>query len=64
MYRKPYAFYIDSGTHFDWDELRDFLRLEGISIDYGPSGPHKSTGMMEFMNKVLEFVVRKLNRKT
>lgn len=62
MYRKPYAFYVDPGHHFG-EELREFLRSEGISIDYSPSASHKSTGMIEVMNKVLEDVVRKLGKE-
>ncbi len=63
MYRKPHAFYVDRGQHFDCDELREFLRGEGIAIDYSPSASHKSTGMIEVMNRILEDVVRKSNKE-
>ena len=59
MYRKPYAFYIDSGQHFLNNELQEFLRNEGIVFDYSPSGSSKSTGMVEVCNKLLEEVLRK-----
>ena len=42
---------------------QEFLRLEGIAIDYSPSASHKSTGMIEVINRVLESVVRKLRKK-
>ena len=63
MYRKPHAFYLDRGQHFDCEELREFLRLEGVAVDYSPSASHKSTGMIEVMNRVLEGVVRKLGEE-
>ena len=59
MYRTPIAIYCDSGQHFDNLELREFLKLEGVSIDYSPSGSSKSTGMVEVSNKLLEEVLRK-----
>ncbi len=59
MYRNPDAIYCDPGQHFDNDEFRDFLRLEGIDIAYSPSGASKSTGMVEMSNKLLEEVLRK-----
>ena len=62
MYRKPYAFYIDSGPHFDSEELREFLHDQGITVDYSPSASHKSTGLIESMNKILEGVIRKLGK--
>lgn len=62
MYRKPHAFYLDPGQHFG-EELREFLRHEGIAISYRPSAAHKSTGMIEVMNRVLEDVVRKLGKQ-
>lgn len=63
MYRKPYAFYIDRGHHFDCDELREFLRREGVAVDYSPSASHKSTGVIEVMNRILEAVVRKSGKE-
>ncbi|KAK4697109.1 hypothetical protein P7C71_g924, partial [Lecanoromycetidae sp. Uapishka_2] len=59
MYRKPYAFYLDRGQHFDNEELREFLRHEGIAIDYSPSGSSNSTGMVEVSNRLVEDVLRK-----
>ena len=59
MYRTPFAIYCDSGQHFDNEELREFLRQQGISINYSPSGSSKSTGMVEVSNKLLEEVLRK-----
>jgi hypothetical protein len=61
LYGKPMAFYTDRGTHFDAQEVRDFLRIEGISIDHSPSGASKSTGMVEVGNKLLELILRKQN---
>lgn len=59
MYRKPYAIYCDRGHHFYNAELMEFLRLEGVAIEYSPSGSSKSTGMIEASNKLLEMVLRK-----
>lgn len=61
MYRKPQAFYVDPGQHFNNDELREFLAREGVAIEYSPSGSSKSTGMVEVHNKLLEQVLRKDN---
>ena len=61
MYRKPYAFYVDPGQHFD-QELKEFLHREGIAIDCSPLASHKSTGMIEAMNTALERVVRKVGK--
>ena len=58
-YRKPRAIYCDRGQHFFNDELRAFLRLEGVAIEFSPSGASKSTGMVEASNRVLEQVLRK-----
>ena len=58
-YRKPYAIYCDRGQHFFNDELRAFLRNEGVAIDFSPSGASKSTGMVEASNRILEQVLRK-----
>ena len=59
MYRRPYAFYCDPGHHFFNEELREYLRGEGVAIDYRPSGASKSTGMVEVCNRLLEDVLRK-----
>jgi hypothetical protein len=59
MYRTPHAIYCDRGQHFLNEELREFLRQQGVSIDYSPSGASKSTGMIEVYNKLLEEVLRK-----
>ena len=63
MYRKPQAFYVDSGHHFNNDVLRDTLKIEGIAVDFSPSGASKSTGMVELSNKLLEQVLRKGDEK-
>ena len=59
MYRTPYAIYCDRGQHFFNEELQEFLRQQGVSINYSPSGASKSTGMVEVSNKLLEQVLRK-----
>lgn len=59
MYRKPHAYYLDRGQHFFNEELQEFLRSEGIAVEYSPSGSSKSTGMVEICNKLLEAVLRK-----
>ena len=58
IYRTPYTIYCDPGQHFDSDELREFLRLHGVAIDYSPSGACKGTGMVEILNKLVEDVLR------
>ena len=59
MYRTPHAIYCDRGQHFLNEELQEFLRQQGVSITYSPSGASKSTGMVEVSNKLLEQVLRK-----
>ena len=59
MYRRPHAIYCDRGQHFFNEEMKEFLRTEGVAIDYSPSGASKSTGMVEMTNKLLEEVLRK-----
>ena len=59
MYRTPHAIYCDRGQHFFNEELQEFLRQQGVSITYSPSGASKSTGMVEVCNKLLEQVLRK-----
>ena len=61
MYRKPQAFYLNPGQHFDNEVLRDYLKQEGIAYDYSSSGS-KSTGMIEVHNRLLEQVLRKDDR--
>lgn len=58
-FRRPYAIYCDRGQHFDNLIVREFLKTEGVSISYGPSGSSKSTDMVEVFNKLLEDVLRK-----
>ena len=60
---KPTSFYFDRGQHFDNDELRTFLKSEGVNFRYGPSGSSKSMGMVERGNRVLEDVLRKSSQE-
>ena len=59
MYRTPHDIYCDRGQHFCNEELREFLRQQGVTITYSPLGASKSTGMVEASNKLLEEVLRK-----
>ncbi len=59
MYRKPHAFYLDPGQHFFNAGLAEFLKSEGIAVDFRPSGASKSTGTLEVCNRLLEAVLRK-----
>lgn len=59
MYRTPHAIYCDRGQHFLNEELQEFLRQQGVSISYSPSGASKSTGMVEMSNHLVEQVLRK-----
>lgn len=47
------------GQHFDNAELREFLRTQGVTIKYSPSGASNSTGKVEMSNKLVEEVLRK-----
>ena len=58
-FTKPAATYMDSGQHFNNQELRHYHRGLGVSVDYSPSGLHKSTGMIEGSNRILESVLAK-----
>ena len=59
MYRRLYAFYCDSSYYFFNEEFREYLRGEGVAIDYRPFGAFKSTGIMKVCNRLLEDVLRK-----
>ena len=63
MYRKPHAIYCDRGQHFFNSELREFLKEEGVAIDYSLSAASKSTGMVESSNRVLAgWILRELDK--
>lgn len=62
-FTKPVATYMDPGQHFENEELRQYLRGLGVSIDYSPSGSHKSTGMIEVSKRILEAVLAKDNNE-
>ncbi len=47
------------GSHFLNTKVTDFLRSSDIKYRISPSGSHKSTGMVEVSNKLLEGVLRK-----
>lgn len=53
------ALYADRGHHFISQDVQGYLRGRGVRIDYSPSGSHKSTGMIEISNRLLEDVLRK-----
>lgn len=59
MYRKLYVFYLDQGQHFLNNELKEFLRSQGIAVNYSSSDAFKSTGMIKVSNKILEEILRK-----
>lgn len=61
IYRTSFAFYCDKGQHFDNTELRDFLKIKKIAINYSPSESSKSIEMTEVFNKILKDVLRKDN---
>jgi hypothetical protein len=61
LYEKLMIFYTNRETHFNAQEIRDFLRIERISIDHNSSDAFKSTNMIEVENKLLELILRKQN---
>ena len=58
-FTKPAATYMDSGQHFNNQELRYYHRGLRVSVNYSPSGLYKSTGMIKGSNRILESVLAK-----
>lgn len=63
---RPVAFYSDAGTGLTSRELRDGLAKLEILLAEAPSKSHKSVGMVEVTNKVMQAVLGKItpNRQT
>lgn len=55
----PIAIYWDRGQHFKNTKVEDWLRSKGVRFSSSPSGSHKSTGMVEIGNRLLEDVLRR-----
>ncbi len=53
------ALYVDRGQHFINQDVKNYLRGRGVKIDFSPSGSHKSTGLIEITNRLLEDVLKK-----
>ena len=53
------AIYSDRGKHFDNQEIKDYMEIEGVTLTLGLSGSSKSFGMIEQGNGLLEDVLRK-----
>ena len=51
---RPIAFWVDLGSSFWNQEVHDFLTQLGISITHAASGSHKSVGMVERTNLILQ----------
>lgn len=55
----PIAIYSDIGTHFNNSLIHNFLDSRGVVWIHSPSASHKSTGMVEKGNDILQQVIKK-----
>ena len=53
------AFYIDEGSHFARQKIRDFLNTNSIKWILAPVGAKKATSIVEMCNNLFEKVVKK-----
>ena len=62
-YQKPVEIYCDGGQHFHNEELKGWLKNQGVKLTLSPSGSSQSTGLIEGGNKFLEGILRKDSNK-
>ena len=51
---KPYAVYIDAGSHFTSQKLRTYFQKKDIAVVFASSISHKSVGTIEKSNDILQ----------
>lgn len=64
MFTTPGAFYLDQGSHFDNQKLRDFLSSRNVVVVYAPSSSHKSVGKIEKANDILQKAFKRMQLPT
>ena len=57
---KPYAVYMDAGSHFTSQKLRIYFQKKDIAVVFAPSASHKSVGMIEKSNDILQQAFKKM----
>ena len=51
---KPYAIYIDAGSHFTNQKIRMYFQKNDIAVVFALSASHKSVGLIEKSNNILQ----------
>ena len=51
---RPAATYLDIGTHFNNKAMKDYCEEAGITMIFAPAAAHKSVGMIERSNEILQ----------
>ena len=59
---KPYAVYMDAGSHFTSQKLRKYFHKKDIVVVFALSAFHKSFGMMEKSNHILQQTFKKMHK--
>ncbi len=57
---KPYAVYIDAGSYFTGQKLRTYFQKKDIAVFFAPSASHKSVGLIEKSNDILQQAFKKM----
>ena len=57
---KPYAVYMDAGTHFTSQKLYIYFRKKDIAVVFIPFASHKSVGLIEKSNDILQQAFKKM----
>ena len=55
----PYAVYMDAGSDFKSQKLRTYFQKKHIAVVFAPSTSHKSVGMIEKSNDILQQAFKK-----
>lgn len=59
---KPYAVYMNTGTHFTSQILRIYFQKKDIAVVFAPSASHKSVGLIEKSNNILQHAFKKMKK--
>ena len=57
---KPYAVYMDAGPHFIGQKLLTYFQKKDIAVVFAPSASHKSVGLIEKSNDILQQEFKKM----
>ncbi len=57
---KPYAVYMDVGSHFTSQKLQTYFQKKDITVVFVPSASHKSVGIIEKSNDILQQTFKKM----